>query len=289
MAVLESFSGRDRLRSSARRLASAPGTPLSPAGTLICPLSFLPQARSVPLPSWAMVWFLFGFPLLMIVTMLVAHQAGWEARPSFDGPVLSWLLVIPFIFAVLVTLQALPWVLVLELVRVIVRRRHGAARAERVGSLGVLVALGAFALYTPIRILAEHDRLRVRTFVIDAHPETSDAAVAPFRIAFVADLQQDGHTDQGRADRVIAEVDKMNADVVLGGGDWINTGPDYIAAAAASAGRLHSRLGTFTVRGDHEHFAYIDRDRSVAEVERALADHDVRMLSNQTIRFEHHG
>ena len=94
---------------------------------------FAVRPRRIRIVRWAMVWFLFGFPLLMIVTMLVAHQAGWEARPSFDGPVLSWLLVIPFIFAVLVTLQALPWVLVLELVRVIVRRRHGAAR-ERDGA-----------------------------------------------------------------------------------------------------------------------------------------------------------
>src|SRR5690606_38294576 len=55
------------------------------------------------------------------------------------------------------------------------------------------------------------------------------------------------------------------------------------------AGELASRLGTFSVRGDHEHFAYVDRERSVAEVEQALRRHGVAMLNNEVRWFEHHG
>jgi predicted MPP superfamily phosphohydrolase len=86
-------------------------------------------------------------------------------------------------------------------------------------------------------------------------------------------------------DRVSAE----QPDIVLAGGDWINIGPDHIAAAARSAGLARSRLGTFSVRGDHEHFAYIDRERSVAAVTDALRGQGVAMLHNQVRRFDHHG
>jgi predicted MPP superfamily phosphohydrolase len=76
---------------------------------------------------------------------------------------------------------------------------------------------------------------------------------------------------------------------VLSGGDWINTGTDYIESAAAAAETLQSRLGTFSVRGDHEHFAYRDRDRSVTEVERAMRAHHVEMLNNEIRWFDHDG
>src|SRR5690606_23373531 len=110
-----------------------------------------------------------------------------------------------------------------------------------------------------------------------------------FRIAFIADVQQDDHTDADRAREVYALVNASQPDLVLSGGDWINTGPDHIASAAAAAGELKSRLGTFSVRGDHEHFAYDDRQRSVAEVERALQAHGITMLGNEVRWFEHHG
>ena len=88
---------------------------------------------------------------------------------------------------------------------------------------------------------------------------------------------------------MIAAVGAADADLVLAGGDWIDTGPDYIAAAADAAGALRSRLGTFSVRGDHEHFAYVDRARSVGEVEQALAARGVAMLHDEVRWFEHQG
>ncbi|HWO19102.1 MAG TPA: metallophosphoesterase [Kofleriaceae bacterium] len=124
-----------------------------------------------------------------------------------------------------------------------------------------------------------------------AAPGAAPAAVtaAPFRIAFLGDVQQDAFTDAARARAVYALVSASRPDVVLSGGDWINTGPDYIESAAATAAELTSRLGTFSVRGDHEHFAYVDRARSVAEVEQAMRGHGIAMLNNEARWFEHGG
>ncbi|HEU0033741.1 MAG TPA: metallophosphoesterase [Kofleriaceae bacterium] len=256
------------------------------------------RARRIRIVRWAVGWLLFGFPILVFVTIFASRLLDTATLPRFDGMWASWLLAVPFVWAVLVVLQATPWLVAIDLAYLIVRRRKGlpaavvrkrsaaercrcpASRLRAIATLGVL---GVFAIYTPVRIAVERDALRVRHHVLGA------SSAPPLRIAFVADVQQDVHTDGDRAREVYALVNAAKPDLVLSGGDWINTGPDAIEAAAEAAATLHSRLGTYSVRGDHEHFAYVDRDRSVAEIERAMRAHGIAMLNNEVKRFEHHG
>ncbi|MEJ7600776.1 MAG: metallophosphoesterase [Kofleriaceae bacterium] len=240
--------------------------------------------RKIRIVRWAVVWLLYAFPILMIVSVFVSVALGRATLPRYDGMLASWLLGVPFLWAVLITFQSLPWLLVIEVAHAIVRRQRGIATAARVRAIAVFAVVGGFALYTPIRILAERGDLRVR------HHRVGDATTTtPFKIAFIADIQQDDHTDAARAAEVYELVNASQPDVVLSGGDWINSGPDHIEESAATASLLRSRLGTFSVRGDHEHFAYVDRERSVTEVERAMQRHGVAMLNNEVRWFDHHG
>ncbi|MBA3538203.1 MAG: metallophosphoesterase [Deltaproteobacteria bacterium] len=241
-------------------------------------------ARAVRWTRRLVVWLLFGYPLLMIAAVVVSLVSGRATLVRLDDPLPTWLLVYPFYLALLVALQSVPYLLVLELVHWVLRRQRGRASADKLRAIAVLVVMVGFGLYTPLRILAERDTLNVRH-----HRVATSALPAPLRIAFVADVQQDAHTDTERANQVVAQVNASTPDVVLSGGDWINTGPDYIEAAAVTAGALKSRLGTFTVRGDHEHFGYVDQQRSAAEVERALAAHGVITVNDEVRWFEHHG
>ncbi len=242
--------------------------------------------RRVRVVRWAVAWLLFGFPLLMILSIAVSLLLGRDTLTRFDGLVASWLLVLPFAWAMLVVVQSVPWLIAIDLAYLLARRRRGAASAGRLRAVAGLAVVGVFAAYTPARVLAERGDVRVRHHRVGA---PAPAAPAPFRIAFLGDVQQDAHTDAGRAREVYARVNASRPDVVLSGGDWINAGPDHIASAAAAAGELRSRLGTFSVRGDHEHFAYFDRERSVAEVEQALRGHGIAMLNNEVRWFDHHG
>lgn len=243
------------------------------------------RGRSIRIVRWVIGWLLWGYPVLLIVTILASVLLGRSTIPRYDGLLASLLLGLPFILTVLIVMQSVPWLVAIDLVHLVVRRRRGAASAARMRGLAVLAVIGAFALYTPIRILAERGDVRMRHFTVG----TQGSRARPLRIAFLADVQQDVHTDGDRAREVYARVNAEQPDLVLSGGDWINTGPDYIESAAAAAGTLKSRLGTFSVRGDHEHFAYVDRNRSVSEVEQAMRAHGAAMLDNEVRWFEHDG
>jgi predicted MPP superfamily phosphohydrolase len=240
--------------------------------------------RAVRIVRWISAWLLFGYPLLVFVAVVAAFVLGWETVPRLDGRVASWLLGIPFLWSLLVVLQSLPWLLASDLVYLIVRRRWPATRTSRLRAVAILAVLGGFAIYTPARIVADRGELRVREYRLGA-----SNARPPFRIAFLSDIHQDVHTDADRVREVYSLVNARHPDLILSGGDWISTGPDHIESAAAAAGTLRSRLGTFSVRGDHEHFAYRDRERSVHEVEAAMAAHRVTMLDNEVRWFDHGG
>jgi predicted MPP superfamily phosphohydrolase len=243
------------------------------------------RERRIRIARWAVLWLLYGVPLIMVGSILVVVALGHESVPRLDGPIGTWLLLFPFTCALLVALQAVPWLLALDVACALVRRRRDVTTANRVRTIGVLVALGVFAVYTPARVLVERGAVRLREHRVAAAPTTANR----FRIAFVADIQQDRHSDAEQAREVYAMLDAKQPDVVLSGGDWINVGPDYIEEAAATATELKSRLGTFSVRGDHEHFAYFDRERSVTELEAAMKRHGIAMVSDEVRWFEHAG
>ncbi len=238
---------------------------------------------------WLVAWLLFGYPALVFTTVAISLALGAERMGGPDGPLVTWLLVYPFFLTVLTVLQALPYLLVLEVGHRVDRRLRGAPPGmSRARAWAVVAPLVAFAIYTPARIVWERGDLRWRQHEVAVGSATAGAAPR-FRIAFVADVQEDVHTDAAVVHPILTRLAATAPDLVLSGGDWINMGPDHIGAAARSAGLLRGRLGSFSVRGDHEHFAYTDRARSVAAVTEALAATGMEMVHNQVRRFEHHG
>jgi uncharacterized protein len=242
--------------------------------------------RRIRVVRWLIAWLLFGLPVLVVASIAISLVLGRATLLRFDSLLVSWLLTLPFAWATLVVLQSVLWLLAIDVAHLIARHRRGIAFAARMRAVAVLGVIGVFALYTPLRVVVERGELRVRHHRVGTAAPVTPAA---FRIAFLADTQQDIHTDAARAREVYALVNASRPDVVLSGGDWINTGPDHIAAAAATAAELDSRLGTFSVRGDHEHFAYRDRGRSVTEVEQAMRSHGIAMVNNEVRWFDHHG
>src|SRR4051812_39299093 len=87
------------------------------------------SARTVRIVRWASAWFLFGYPALMIVAIVATAALGREQIVRLDGFVPSIVLAIPFIGAVLVALQAVPWLVAIDVAHLATRRRHPRRRA----------------------------------------------------------------------------------------------------------------------------------------------------------------
>ncbi len=237
--------------------------------------------RSRRLLGFAILWLLYGLPIVVALSIGVSIAIGSESFPGFPTGVGEWLLVYPFWISVLVMLQAVPYFLLMDVASRLMRR-HVRTKAithyRAIACLGIIAGLG---LYTVGRIVLERDDLAVH------HHSLGTGDTAPLRIAFFADLQQDHHTDAARAREVTSRINENNPDIIVMGGDWINTGSDHIDAAALTASTLHSPLGTFSVRGDHEHFAYRDKDRSMVAVSDALSRVGVQMIHNDIRMIEH--
>jgi predicted MPP superfamily phosphohydrolase len=228
-------------------------------------------------------WLLFGYPVLVIAFVLLSAALGRESFSlSLSGP-LFYLVAIPFWMAVLVMLQSLPFLLAIDLIKFLLAKSKNALAHPRRWALASVVLIIGLSVYTPIRILVERSTLRVLRY------QVGSGAAPPFRVVFLGDIQQDDHTDEERADEVVKLVNSEDADLIIYGGDWIATGANFIDAAAKTGGKFRSRLGTLSVVGDHEHFAYRDQQRSVREVGAALEAQNVDLIDNEIRWFDHAG
>ncbi|MFN0249491.1 MAG: metallophosphoesterase [Kofleriaceae bacterium] len=247
--------------------------------------------RGQTIASYLVLWLLFGYPVIAFSTVGVVLVLGGEQMGPPEHALVTWGLVVPFFWAALVVGQSMPYLVVIDVVAWVRRKLSKAPPGMTRRRAGVVLGvIGAFAVYTPARILWERNDLDWRHHEVKVTKDTVAAAPPPrFRIGFIADVQQDTITDAAYVEGVTARLGNEQLDLVLSGGDWINMGPNHIAAAARSAAQVRSRLGTFSVRGDHEHFAYVDRQRSVNEVSDAMQSRGVAMLHNEVRRFDHHG
>ncbi|MBL4636812.1 MAG: metallophosphoesterase [Kofleriaceae bacterium] len=240
-------------------------------------------ARSQKLVRWLIPLLLFAYPLGLIASVLWSIALGSESFSIEPGGIWLWLIVYPFWLSVLILVQSLPLLIVLDLLRFAASKIRKFNFHERYWAMSVLVVVAFFSLYTPARIVLDRDDLNVREY------QLGSGADKPFKIVFWGDLQRDAHTGAERTQKVLDLINREQADLILFGGDWINTGAAYIDSAASAGGQLKSRLGTYSVRGDHEHFAYRDKDRSVLELSAALAKQGVEMPHNEVRWFVHEG
>jgi predicted MPP superfamily phosphohydrolase len=112
----------------------------------------------------------------------------------------------------------------------------------------------------------------------------------PLRIAFVSDLHVGSHSDDvTRLRALLAELQLLEPDLVLYGGDFVNMQPIGGGRVpprtiASILGQLHAPLGRFAVLGNH------DVLYGVEEVTCALHEQQIRVLNDEcrTISFHNH-
>jgi len=110
----------------------------------------------------------------------------------------------------------------------------------------------------------------------------------PLRVAFLADFHTGSHSDDiARLSSIIAEAASMAPDLVLFGGDYVNTqlfggGRVPPRTIARILSRIKAPLGLFAILGNHD---YVYDERAVAE---ALRNSGITVLEHDgyTVQFQ---
>ena len=105
------------------------------------------------------------------------------------------------------------------------------------------------------------------------------------RLAFVSDVHAGSFLDEDDLEEIFARVQDAGPDLVLLGGDLINTREREILMFRRALARLRPRFGVFAVPGNHDHFFGPD----IGLWTSFLQDHGVEVLQNRGCRIEHAG
>jgi predicted MPP superfamily phosphohydrolase len=110
-----------------------------------------------------------------------------------------------------------------------------------------------------------------------------DGRLDGFRIALVADIHLGPLAGRAHTERVVATINRLDADLVAVVGDLVDGSVAELGAAAAPLRDLRSRHGSFFVTGNHEYYSGVEQ--WVAEVRRL----GLRPLQNERLEISDRG
>lgn len=151
--------------------------------------------------------------------------------------------------------------------------RH-ARRTLGVLALVALASALSWALIEPFTLSVERATI------------TSHAVPADFdgvRIAFVSDVHSGPFFGPSRTARLIDEVNALQPDLVILGGDYVGGHGDGAEIFYPLAARLDAPLGTIAVLGNHESWEGIEKARS------GLSEAGITLLENENVLVEQGG
>ncbi|MCK5943634.1 MAG: metallophosphoesterase [Planctomycetes bacterium] len=167
-------------------------------------------------------------------------------------------------------------------------RPRGVLSGRRTGARRAL----SFALATVNRLLDRmpfthwlHRRIRsslqVPDLTLPLRPDNE--ALSGLRVAFVSDVHAGSFLDAADLTAIFRRVQEQQPDLVLFGGDLINTRDREILLFRDGLRELRPRYGVFAVPGNHDHFFGPD----ISLWQAFLEDHGVTVLTNRGVRIEH--
>jgi predicted MPP superfamily phosphohydrolase len=212
------------------------------------------------------------YPLLLLANVLIGRTSTVLSSSFFVDSLLTY----PFWIGLVIVVQLAVVFALLDLVRIIVRvaGRNHVALSIRAAWL-VIALSAAMPAYVTGKVL--NDTLGLRTTSTEFRVEGLPPELEGFRIVQIGDIQVDARTNDGKLDRYINTVNRLQPDLILFCGDLVTSGTAYITQGAEAVGRMESRLGVYGALGDHDFFS--DRDQVVA----ALTGNGVTILDDESV------
>ena len=199
-----------------------------------------------------------------------------------NSPLFDYLVLIPFWIWMFLVIQCLLILIPIEIIKLLLLPFYKRFKEKlRRGEAKFVLALAIFfVVYIPARVLYDYYTVSIR---ITKYNNTSLPTVLNnFKLVFISDMQADEFTNNARLERFIGKVNSTDPDLVLVGGDFITSTPNYIETSANFSGKIKSKYGVYSCVGDHDNWAYRhNTSRSLSEVMKALKEHNVEMIDNE--------
>jgi len=110
-------------------------------------------------------------------------------------------------------------------------------------------------------------------------------SASQLRIAFASDFHCGPNTPDGLLDTSVRELERIDADLLLLGGDFVSVRPVYMGDLGRRLASIRAPLGRYAVLGNHDHWT------DGPAVARMLTDAGIHMLTNRHVElpapFEH--
>lgn len=209
------------------------------------------RARITTAAIW--VWIVL-YPVAMIGSHWLNFD-GVSRRLQYANLLLDALITYPYWIGVIMAFQAAMLLIVSDVVRLLLfplYRKHK-EKWLKVNAWIVIAVLSAGTVYTAVRIYT--DTFTVSTRETQLRIAGLPAELDGLRIVQIADLQADGRTNGSKLERFIDAVNRLDADLILFGGDLVTSGIDHIETGAAALGRMKAKRGIYACLGDHDYFS----------------------------------
>ncbi len=133
-----------------------------------------------------------------------------------------------------------------------IRRGRGKTRTRRraIWKLAAVV-VAAVIVVVAVYSYTETYRVEVKEYTF-ASPDVP-AAFDGTSIVLLTDVHRSFYFSQKRVAGIVDQVNGLEPDLIVLGGDYVYGSEDYFASAFAELGRLEAPLGTFAVLGNHDY------------------------------------
>lgn len=213
---------------------------------------------------------------------------NWSYSILTNTPVLipsnflfDYLVIYPFWFYIIIAVQCILFYLILDIIKFLIYPiyKKYKSKLSLLFESTIFVIFIIFLFYVPLRILYDYNKIIIKT--INYYNANLPEQLNNFKIAFISDIHADRYTDANRLSKFVSLVNKQHPQLVLAGGDFISSTPDYIYQAAKFIGQIKSKYGIYSCVGDHDVWAYRkNAQKSLNEVIHALAINGIKMIDN---------
>ena len=172
--------------------------------------------------------------------------------------------------------------------RRIAPRPNGVLSGKRTGARrAVAVTLATINRWLDMLPLTHwlHRRIRSRLELpaLTLSLRTDNEALSGLRIAFITDVHAGSFLNEDDLTAIFRRIQEQEPDLVLFGGDLINTRDREILMFRRALAELRPRYGMFAVPGNHDHFSGAD----ISLWRAFLEENRVTVLMNYGLRIQH--